>query len=219
MPCARESKLTLRQSRLCGGATPVCMRWRVPSSRTLRWIASSSSTDHSALVTAGLRWLYHRSRHCFPERPPTCAPACGARVLQGLWLLKIVGYCIGLLLHLHSPKVGRRLGAPSASSCSALSHVARQHTQARPHTGTRPRPSAVSPSCRTVHQSLRANRTPANLTTFSGHLRDQPLQQRVLVCFPLLLLQCGLRRRHRRPGHARLGAWSWGGTPEAVTQR
>ena len=54
---------------------------RVPSSATLRMIAASSSADHSDLFTSGLRWLCHRSRHCFPERPDICAPTALQRTL------------------------------------------------------------------------------------------------------------------------------------------
>lgn len=32
----------------------------------------SSSRDHSSRLISGLRWLYHRSRHCFPMRPGSC---------------------------------------------------------------------------------------------------------------------------------------------------
>ena len=56
------------------GAPPMSLLRRVPISCTLSKMAASSSADHSALLTAGLRWLYHRSRHCFPDRPPTLAP-------------------------------------------------------------------------------------------------------------------------------------------------
>ena len=33
----------------------------------------SSSGDHSLLLISGLRWLCHRSRHCLPMRPGSCA--------------------------------------------------------------------------------------------------------------------------------------------------
>mmetsp|Transcript_138076 Transcript_138076/g.335613 ORF Transcript_138076/g.335613 Transcript_138076/m.335613 type:complete len:222 (+) Transcript_138076:222-887(+) len=32
----------------------------------------SSSLDHSSRLISGLRWLYHRSRHCFPILPGSC---------------------------------------------------------------------------------------------------------------------------------------------------
>mmetsp|Transcript_6391 Transcript_6391/g.21443 ORF Transcript_6391/g.21443 Transcript_6391/m.21443 type:complete len:217 (+) Transcript_6391:1338-1988(+) len=32
----------------------------------------SSSRDHSSRLISGLRWLYHRSRHCLPIRPGSC---------------------------------------------------------------------------------------------------------------------------------------------------
>eukprot|EP00964_Phaeocystis_antarctica_P006952 scaffold3756_cov60-Phaeocystis_antarctica.AAC.2 len=54
---------------------------RVPSSCTFRMMAASSSTDQSDLSTSGLRWLCHRSRHCFPERPTICLPTALQRIL------------------------------------------------------------------------------------------------------------------------------------------
>eukprot|EP00964_Phaeocystis_antarctica_P092644 scaffold59617_cov79-Phaeocystis_antarctica.AAC.18 len=74
------------------------------------------------------------------------------------------------------------------------------------------------PSCA---PSVRTHCTPANLTTFGGHLRDQPLQQRVLVRLPLVLLQGGqgLGQRRRRPGHARFGVWGGVGAPGAAFER
>jgi hypothetical protein len=35
-------------------------------------IIASSSAVHGFLLMSGFRWLYHRSRHCFPRRPVNC---------------------------------------------------------------------------------------------------------------------------------------------------
>ena len=46
-------------------------RW--PKRATPSSMSRSSSTDQRPLLTTGSRWLYHRSRHCLPQRPwPTC---------------------------------------------------------------------------------------------------------------------------------------------------
>lgn len=42
---------------------------RVPNMRCPSTKIRSSSAVHSPLRISGLRWLSHRSRHCFPRRP------------------------------------------------------------------------------------------------------------------------------------------------------
>ena len=47
----------------------------------------SSTSVHSPFLIAGSRWLNHRSRHCFPIRPCSCAAITLHLTLPTPWLM------------------------------------------------------------------------------------------------------------------------------------